>query len=89
MEELSPRCTSERIMRLMFSVRQRNPHFADDRVDWNDAFSGEYQPVPYHEQFDEQWKLFLERTSGFRTELERPAASRAIQKTESVRHHSK
>jgi 2-polyprenyl-3-methyl-5-hydroxy-6-metoxy-1,4-benzoquinol methylase len=49
----------------MSCSRQRNPHFDDDRVVWNDAFSGEYNPVRYHEQFDEQWKLFLERKRGF------------------------
>ena len=50
---------------LMSSALQRNPHFDDDRVVWNDVFSGEYHPVRYQEQFDEQWKLFLERKLGF------------------------
>ena len=49
----------------MSSTLQRNPHFDDDRVVWNDTFSGQYHPVRYHEQFDEQWKLFLERKPGF------------------------
>jgi SAM-dependent methyltransferase len=44
----------------------RNPHFDDDRVIWSDAYSGQYQPVRYDEQFDHQWKLFLERKIGFR-----------------------
>src|SRR5436190_3950176 len=59
-----PRRTSERIIRVSSAV-QRNPHFDDDRVIWNDAFSGEYYPVRYQEQFDEQWKLFLKRKLGF------------------------
>jgi 2-polyprenyl-3-methyl-5-hydroxy-6-metoxy-1,4-benzoquinol methylase len=49
----------------MLSALQRNPHFDDGRIVWNDAFSGEYYPVRYQEQFDEQWKLFLERKLGF------------------------
>lgn len=43
----------------------RNPDFDDDRVIWDDAWSGLYQPVPYAKQFDEQWRLFLEQVSGF------------------------
>jgi 2-polyprenyl-3-methyl-5-hydroxy-6-metoxy-1,4-benzoquinol methylase len=43
----------------------RNPDFDDDRVIWDDAYSGTYQPVPYDEQFDLQWKLFLDRQVGF------------------------
>ena len=60
-----PRRASQRIGNLMSSTLQRNPHFDDDRVVWNDTFSGQYHPVRYHEQFDEQWKLFLERKLGF------------------------
>lgn len=43
----------------------RNPHFDDNRVLWNDAYSGEYEPVAYEEQFDGQWRLFLNRERGF------------------------
>lgn len=43
----------------------RNPHFDDARVVWDDAWSGLYQPVPYDRQFDDQWRLFLERRVGF------------------------
>jgi 2-polyprenyl-3-methyl-5-hydroxy-6-metoxy-1,4-benzoquinol methylase len=49
----------------MSSPLRRNPHFDDHRVIWSDSFSGEYQPVRYEEQFDEQWKLFLDRRLGF------------------------
>ena len=43
----------------------RNPDFDDDRVIWNDEYSGIYQPVSYSDQFDEQWRLYLERKIGF------------------------
>lgn len=43
----------------------RNPHFDDNRVLWNDAYSGEYEPVAYDQQFDDQWRLFLEKKTGF------------------------
>ena len=43
----------------------RNPHFDDNRIIWDDKFSGEYQPVVYDVQFDSQWKMFLERKKGF------------------------
>lgn len=42
-----------------------NPHFDHDRVIWSDEYSGQYQPVPYDKQFDDQWRLFLERQTGF------------------------
>ncbi|HLO76167.1 MAG TPA: class I SAM-dependent methyltransferase [Magnetospirillum sp.] len=42
-----------------------NPHFDHNRLVWSDEFSGQYQPVPYEEQFDDQWRLFLERQTGF------------------------
>lgn len=42
-----------------------NPHFDHDRVIWSDDYQGQYQPVPYDEQFDGQWRLFLERQIGF------------------------
>jgi len=42
-----------------------NPHFDQDRIVWDDAYSGQYQPVAYSDQFDGQWKLFLEKKIGF------------------------
>ncbi len=42
-----------------------NPHFEHNRVVWSDEYSGEYLPVPYQEQFDDQWRLFLEQQPGF------------------------
>lgn len=43
----------------------RNPHFDDERVVWDDAYSGEYGPVQYDSQFDSQWELYREQASGF------------------------
>jgi SAM-dependent methyltransferase len=43
----------------------RNPDFDDGRVVWDDAYSGQYDPVPYDAQFDGQWKLYLEKQVGF------------------------
>ena len=43
----------------------RNPHFDDGRIIWKDKYSGEYQPVEYGKQFDDQWRLFLEKRIGF------------------------
>jgi 2-polyprenyl-3-methyl-5-hydroxy-6-metoxy-1,4-benzoquinol methylase len=43
----------------------RNPHFDDLRVVWSDEYSGQYQPVAYDQQFDDQWRLFLDRATGF------------------------
>jgi len=48
-----------------FRLRQANPHFDHDRVLWSDAYSGDYEPVRYEEQFDGQWKLFIEGKEGF------------------------
>jgi SAM-dependent methyltransferase len=42
-----------------------NPHLDEGRVVWDDAWSGRYLPVPYDRQFDDQWRLFLERRIGF------------------------
>ncbi len=42
-----------------------NPHFDEERVIWNDSYSGLYSPVEYSQQFDDQWRLFLERKAGF------------------------
>lgn len=44
----------------------RNPHFDDNRVVWSDEYSGQYMPIAYDVQFDDQWRLFLERAVGFR-----------------------
>lgn len=44
----------------------RNPDFDDGLVVWDDSYSGRYDPVVYGEQFDDQWRLFLERKEGFR-----------------------
>jgi 2-polyprenyl-3-methyl-5-hydroxy-6-metoxy-1,4-benzoquinol methylase len=51
----------------MHSPREQkpNPHFDHNRVIWSDEYSGQYQPVEYSEQFDEQWRLFLENRLGF------------------------
>ncbi len=38
----------------------RNPHFDDKRLVWDDAYSGQYSPPEYKEQFDLQWKIALE-----------------------------
>jgi 2-polyprenyl-3-methyl-5-hydroxy-6-metoxy-1,4-benzoquinol methylase len=42
-----------------------NPHFDHKRVVWEDEYSGVYQPVDYSEQFDQEWRLFLENKTGF------------------------
>jgi 2-polyprenyl-3-methyl-5-hydroxy-6-metoxy-1,4-benzoquinol methylase len=47
------------------AARPVNPHFDDGRFIWKDAFSGGYRPVPYCEQFDDQWRYFLEKRTGF------------------------
>ncbi|MCA3391906.1 MAG: methyltransferase domain-containing protein [Cutibacterium sp.] len=46
-------------------LRLANPHFDHDRILWDDVYSGDYKPVRYEEQFDGQWKLFLEGKEGF------------------------
>lgn len=46
-------------------ARPINPHFDHDRIVWADSYSSQYQPVPYDRQFDDQWRLFLERRTGF------------------------
>jgi SAM-dependent methyltransferase len=43
-----------------------NPHFDDQRVVWKDEYSGLYEPVNYSEQFDHEWRLFLENKAGFK-----------------------
>jgi SAM-dependent methyltransferase len=43
-----------------------NPHFDHHRVIWKDEYSGVYPPIDYSDQFDPQWKLFLEPRRGFR-----------------------
>ncbi|MDI9404140.1 MAG: methyltransferase domain-containing protein [Limnohabitans sp.] len=49
------------------TMKPRNPHFDDDLVVWDDAYSGRYEGVAYDEQFDDQWRLFLEGRTGFHT----------------------
>jgi 2-polyprenyl-3-methyl-5-hydroxy-6-metoxy-1,4-benzoquinol methylase len=44
---------------------QVNPHFGEEKIVWDDAYSGLYQPVDYSIQFDDQWKFFLEQRAGF------------------------
>lgn len=44
----------------------RNPHFDDHRLVWLDEFSGIYEPIAYHDQFDDEWRLHLEGQRGFR-----------------------
>jgi 2-polyprenyl-3-methyl-5-hydroxy-6-metoxy-1,4-benzoquinol methylase len=44
----------------------RNPDFDDDLVVWDDSYSGRYRPIAYSQQFDDQWRLFLEQHKGFR-----------------------
>src|SRR5205823_4141951 len=43
----------------------RNPHFDDGLILWKDEYSGRYDAVAYDEQFDGQWRLFLEGVRGF------------------------
>lgn len=43
-----------------------NPHFDDHRAIWKDEYSGLYEPVNYSEQFDHEWRLFLENKNGFK-----------------------
>jgi len=43
----------------------KNPHFDDNRILWKDSYAGEYEPVKYGVQFDDQWRLFLEKKTGF------------------------
>ncbi len=50
----------------MHSDIPRNPDFEDNLVIWSDEYAGRYQPVVYGQQFDDQWRLFLERERGFR-----------------------
>jgi len=48
-------------------ANKRNPHFDDGLLVWKDEYSGRYLPPPagYAEQFDLQWRLYLEGTRGF------------------------
>ena len=43
-----------------------NPHFDHNRVIWKDEYSGMYDSVNYSEQFDHEWRLFLENRTGFK-----------------------
>ena len=49
----------------MSNRTHRNPHFDDNRILWKDAYSGQYAPVAYEEQFDGQWRMFLNGDRGF------------------------
>lgn len=42
-----------------------NPHFDQKRIIWSDDYHGQYHPIAYEQQFDDQWRLFLERQPGF------------------------
>ncbi len=42
-----------------------NPHFEQGRIVWQDEYSGSYHPVNYGQQFDFEWKLYLEKKAGF------------------------
>jgi len=43
-----------------------NPHFDHNRIIWKDEYCGLYQPVDYSQQFDHEWRLFLENKTGFK-----------------------
>lgn len=47
------------------AARLVNPHFDQRRFIWKDAYSGEYRPARYSDQFDDQWRYFLEKRTGF------------------------
>ena len=47
------------------AARLKNPHFDQRRFIWKDAYSGEYRPARYGDQFDDQWRYFLEKRTGF------------------------
>jgi 2-polyprenyl-3-methyl-5-hydroxy-6-metoxy-1,4-benzoquinol methylase len=51
---------------LMHDKALINPHFDHNRVIWKDEYSGLYEPVDYSEQFDDEWRLFLENKTGFK-----------------------
>jgi len=46
-------------------MQPANPHFDHHRIIWQDDYSGEYHPASYCEQFDDQWRYFLEKKTGF------------------------
>ena len=43
----------------------RNPHFDDGLVVWSDELSGRYQPADYTQEFEEEWKMFLQGQEGW------------------------
>ena len=43
-----------------------NPNFDHNRVIWKDENSGPYQPLDYSQEFDNEWRLFLENKTGFK-----------------------
>jgi 2-polyprenyl-3-methyl-5-hydroxy-6-metoxy-1,4-benzoquinol methylase len=61
----SDRTTSDPTTSDRTTTLPRNPHFDDHRVVWSDAYAGQYAPVAYDQQFDDQWRLFLSRQTGF------------------------
>jgi len=50
----------------MSNKKTINPYFDHHRVIWKDEYSGLYEPVDYSEQFDHEWRLFLENKTGFK-----------------------
>ena len=53
------------MVRPMSETLPRHPDFDDGIFLWDDSYSGRYQPVSYAHQFDDQWRLFLEKRKGF------------------------
>lgn len=49
----------------MLYGRPVNPHLDHNRVVWSDEYSGQYKAVEYGEQFDDQWRFFLGKKTGF------------------------
>ena len=47
-------------------MKHRNPHFDEGLLVWRDEYSGRYQSPPngYAEQFDLQWRLYLDVAEG-------------------------
>jgi SAM-dependent methyltransferase len=60
-----PRNLSASMTHVHSAARRVNPHFDDRRLIWKDEYSGVYEPAPYSEQFDDQWRYFLEKRTGF------------------------
>ncbi|PPD04279.1 MAG: hypothetical protein CTY29_06340 [Methylobacter sp.] len=56
---------ANRVNKNILSTVLPNPDFDDGLTIWDDVYTGQYQPVVYSEQFDGQWRLFLERKRGY------------------------